>query len=202
MLRRKLFFVTILVITITAYFDMAGVSPLNPLASRIENGDIIYEGTVKDIEKGKTGYKFTVALDGISEEKSPLVLISYYNENDEVYELYKKKIRFEACLEEPSRRRNPGCFDYGKYLKSKGIYAVASVKSFETVKDDESLLCKVERKLAEKKYSFSLQRILRGSRPLLHSLSLSESQLFKLFATPQSIRHCYDSFSILLKKFL
>lgn len=90
MLRRKLFFVTILVITITAYFDMAGVSPLNPLASHIENGDIIYEGTVKDIEKGKTGYKFTVALDGISEEKSPLVLISYYNENDEVYELYKK----------------------------------------------------------------------------------------------------------------
>ena len=174
MLRRKLFFVTILVITITAYFDMAGVSPLNPLASHIENGDIIYEGTVKDIEKGKTGYKFKVALDGISEEKSPLVLISYYNENDEVYELYKKKIRFEACLEEPSRRRNPGCFDYGKYLKSKGIYAVASVKSFETVKDDESLLCKVERKLAEKKYSF-IKHLPDGTRGIMAGMLFGDT---------------------------
>ncbi len=155
MIRRKLFFVAIIVVLITLYADMAGFSPENPLLAHIEKEDEIYEGIVKDIEKEKEGYKFTVALEGAVKYESPLILISYYKELAKPYSLYKKKIRFAAYLDEPAKRRNPGCFDYGKYLRSKGIYAVATVKNFEIIEDDESRLLKLERKLIEKKYLFT-----------------------------------------------
>lgn len=154
MVRRKLFLAVIIITAVIAYINMAGLLPENPLAAHMGKADESYEGIVKNIEKTEKGYRFTVALEGAVKGKSPLVLISYYGEPDKPYQLYKKKISFKACLKEPAARRNPGCFDYGKYLRSKGIHAAATVKDFETVKCDESLFLKLERKLTEKKALF------------------------------------------------
>ena len=50
---------------------------------------------------------------------------------------------------------------------------------------------------AEKKYSFSLQRILKVSRHFLHGLPSGERRLFKCSARRLSIRRCFILFTIL-----
>ncbi len=42
---------------------------------------------------------------------------------------YGQEIKFMACLREPARRRNPGEFDYRRYLFNHHIFAVASLDS-------------------------------------------------------------------------
>lgn len=156
--------VAIIVIAVISFMDMAGFTTENPLKHHMEKSDRVYEGTVVNIEKVSKGYKFTVEIEASVKGDSTLILISYYDEPDRPYLLYKRKIRFKACLEEPTGRRNPGCFDYAKYLKSKGIYALATVKDFETVRSDENIFLKFERKLVEKKHLFvqNLPEAVRG----------------------------------------
>ena len=52
---------------------------------------------------------------------------------------------------------------------------------------------------AQKKYSFSLQRILRVFRHFLHGLPSGEHRSFKFFAKRLDIYRCFNVFAVLHK---
>jgi competence protein ComEC len=47
---------------------------------------------------------------------------------------YADNVKFEGLLYEPSPRRNPGAFDYKRYLSRKGIYGVLNLSQADKVK--------------------------------------------------------------------
>lgn len=48
----------------------------------------------------------------------------------DVYDLAGRELDVRGEISVPDSRRNPGCFDYSRYLKSRGIYSVCSVSRF------------------------------------------------------------------------
>jgi competence protein ComEC len=72
--------------------------------------------------------KMTIAISGqiILKIKEPTLKFDYAD-----------KIKFEGFLYEPSSRRNPGAFDYKKYLSRKRIYGIVSLSGADKVEITE-----------------------------------------------------------------
>lgn len=62
------------------------------------------------------------------------LLCAYYHPLPEYWKLYGKTVSFSAQTEKPKKAGNPRTFDYGLYLKSKGIFYTAVIENF-TVSD-------------------------------------------------------------------
>lgn len=150
-MRRKLFFAVILITAVIAFADMAGIIPEDSRLSRIAGEEARYTGRVEAVERKDGGYKLAVRLDDWAGIK---IFLSYYGRLDDPEDLYKRTIEFTAAIEKPQGRRNPGCFDYGKYLKSCGIQGTAIVDSFEVVYEDDLPWNEMERRLMKQKQRF------------------------------------------------
>lgn len=62
-------------------------------------------------------YEFILIVD-----KDTKIKVSYYeSEKDKDLDLIGRQVTVKGVLEKPQSRRNPNCFDYSLYLKSKGI---------------------------------------------------------------------------------
>lgn len=150
-MRRKLFLAVIFVAAVIAFADMAGIIPENSRLSRIAGEEARYTGRVEAVERKDDGYKLRVRLDdwdGIT------ILLSYYGRLDDPEDLYKRTIEFSAAIEKPQGRRNPGCFDYDRYLKSCGIQGRADVDSFDVIYEEDLPWNEAERKLMKQKQRF------------------------------------------------
>ncbi len=53
-----------------------------------------------------------------------------------VYDLVGRNFKATGRVSEPQERRNPGCFDYRLYLKTKGIYTICDVSAYRFTKGD------------------------------------------------------------------
>ncbi len=71
--------------------------------------------------------------------------------------LYKQKLRVQCCLQKPDEAANPHCFDYRRYLKSKNVYGIGKVNSFETCRKSFSLWEKYARVLLCKRFALEQQ---------------------------------------------
>ena len=85
------------------------------------------------------------------------VLLGYYDELSQPWQMLNAEIEFLCTLEKPAGQRNPYCFDYGKYLKSRGIGAVGTVSSYSDCSAGFSLKERYERWLFEKRCLFEMQ---------------------------------------------
>lgn len=150
-MRRKLFFTVLLTVAVISFVDVADKMPGNGDIQKVMGSPSSYSGRIESIERKNEGYKIEVKL---FEAAGSKVLLSYYGIIDDPQDLYKRVIEFNTVMEEPQGRRNPGCFDYRKYLKSCGIWAVADIDSFEIVWSRDLLIYKLERSLMKNKERF------------------------------------------------
>lgn len=70
-------------------------------------------------------------------------LIRYYGDTDDIYGYIGSGARVRGEIQQPQGKRNPGCFDYGLYLRSCGIGAVIDAQSIEKNGDMEIPLLKI-----------------------------------------------------------
>ncbi len=102
-------------------------------------------GTIDNIELKKEGrIIFLLAMDSvITKEKKYQgnlnALCSIFDENTPIQKLYNRmsvgnKICFEATIQKPRDERNPGEYDYEKYLYSKGISALVNSYKADNLK--------------------------------------------------------------------
>lgn len=151
-MRRKLFFVALVTIAIIAVADSFNLRLPFYDTAVLEGVEGEFLGEVKNIEdRGEKGFRLEVSLKG---DKSGDVMISYYGKIERPWELLGSTIKFSASLESPQPRKNPRCFDYGKYLKSEGMDAVATLKNFEVVLQPNGIWQKAKIKLFQKKNLF------------------------------------------------
>lgn len=82
-------------------------------------------------------------IDGQKTEDGEKVLISHYDDEDNITYRPGDRIEVSGTIEKPEGRRNPGCFDYSLYLSSVGINYIMTADSITVCeKTDESAAVK------------------------------------------------------------
>jgi len=146
------------------------------------------------IEKpSKSGWgviKSSAALTG----KTGLVLVTIYPSLGEFYNTveYGDKIRMDAALLPPSDMRNPSGFDYGRYLKARGIFAVMYARRPEMIQyigpGDTGWLTRLAIKL---KRRFLL--IIRKTMPYPYSAFLGGVSLGSRGGVPEKVKYEFQA---------
>ena len=109
-----------------------------------------YYGKITSIKyNNNDSYKVVVKLN--TNEK---VLISLYQKLGNYYEYYGCKVSFSANLKLPDGQRNPGCFDYQKYLKSIGVIATGYTNNFEILDTKLDIWDSLNKSILVKKDAF------------------------------------------------
>lgn len=166
-MRRKCFFLLIVILAGLYILDFLGIPLTKGMDDSLYEGSISFTGKVISLQQKNDCLRLTVKIemaDGVRLREKENVLLSYYVEEERPWELLNSRITFDAQLQQPRRSGNPHCFDYAKYLKSRRIGAVASVKVIRKEQGRLSFKERYERKLCEKKYLFcrSLSEESRG----------------------------------------
>lgn len=186
-MRRKLFFITVV--------SVVGIFLLDSLGIPVSRGDLqyvlekkgSYTARVLSVEKKKDKYNIEVSLldEKSGEWSDKSMLLGYYGEIEEPWSIWGSVITFDAKPERPQSRRNPHCFDYEKYLKSKGTEAVASIKNFKEISKGRSFADKATKAVMKRKFMFteSLDERSRGiiAGILFGDTSLLEEDIYEDF---------------------
>lgn len=104
---------------------------------KMEGEHVQVRGLVQNISREETGYKLMVRTE------NSLVLTRYYGAEDGMEELTGRNILCSGTVSLPAGRRNPGCFDYRLYLRSRGIQALITADSIERIEGRESAFLKL-----------------------------------------------------------
>lgn len=167
-MRRKLFFFTVFLIICLALLDAAGL-PLMPgeltredlMEKREINARVL---RVEAREDG--GFRAEVGILDEGRLRGRKVLLTCYDamEDEGPEKLIGCMISCKVELQFAQERRNPGCFNYRRHLRSEGIEAVGVPESFRIEKEAEGLLNITKRELIKKKAAFiaSLPKESRG----------------------------------------
>ena len=135
-MRRPMVPICIAVSIIIYMLIYCGLIDGKPIASEDLKGEL-YGRIVRAEKRSDKDYRFL-----LESENGSRILVSVkgsLDENDggERLENYGdavgRSVMIPAVPEEASPRRNPRCFDYREYLRSKEICGIASVKSYEPV---------------------------------------------------------------------
>ena len=156
-MRRKCFFLLIVLLLVLYALDFLEIPLAETLDENLFGETISLTGKVIDIRQKDSCISLTVKPEMRNGEPitpAENVLVSYYGEEARPWELLNSRITFDVKPEHPVERRNPHCFDYAKYLKSRGIGAVAAVSSIKKDSAGITLRERYERKLCEKKFLF------------------------------------------------
>ena len=160
-MRRKCLAVTIVIILVLTLFHSLDIPLREDQLLFLEGEAHWLEGTVTKIERReKDSYQMEVQLlswdgrefDFMRKEK---ILLSYYKEIESPWEICNRRICFYGALEEPAGRRNPGCFDYGLYLKSRGIFKTAVADSFQVKEEKNHFYTRFVRFLIKGKFQYT-----------------------------------------------
>lgn len=179
-MRRKLFFITVLFICLLFMLDSFGVSlSANDLEYVIGREDT-YKAKVTSLEQKEDGYRMQISiLDKNSGKWSKKrILMTYYGVEEEPWELWNSIIEFRTTPQIPSARRNPGCFDYGKYLKSENIEAVATVNSFEKIQGPVAVWDKAEQSIIKCKMKF-VDSLAENSKGLIAGILFGDTSFLE-----------------------
>lgn len=153
----KALFITMVSVLAVFLADAAGIPLKTDGLETFIGTEKTYSAKVAAVEK-KNGekYNFTVELQWAEKKKVPAekVLLTYYGKLEKPWTLWNCTIEFKSTLERAPGRRNPGCFDYDKHLKSRGIGAVARIKNFEITAEPDNPVDKFERRLISEKMKY------------------------------------------------
>ena len=160
-MRRKCLALTIsFILTLTILHSMEIPLSKDPFVS-LEEKTCVFTGKVMKLETIPSGgYRMEVKLlsrDGKNFEKGERkrIQLSYYGEWEEPWDLVYRTILFRGMLEEPAGQRNPGCFDYGLYLKSCGIFKTVTVDSFQITDEKKNFSERFVTFLIKEKFQYT-----------------------------------------------
>ena len=177
-MRRKLFCTLLAVMAALFFMDMAGMT-LRP--DQLQGYTGSSRRYIADVEKVQ--YKDEeswyleakiISADGRRVKIQEKVLLSYYENLEKPWELLHSRIEFVCSLEKPSGQRNPYCFDFSRYLKSRGIGAVAAIDSFSEGTGHFTVKEKYERWLYEKRCLFENQ-LSSGTKGIIMGVLFGET---------------------------
>lgn len=161
-MRRKNLTFTIGLILLLALLHAAGV-PLarSSLAERIDTDraeQYFVSGKVTGLEeRDNGGCRLEVrveTIDGTPVRKKETVLVNCPKMKEEPGAVFRRKICFQGSFSLPEERRNPGCFDYRLYLKSRGIWYQMAVSDYEIVTGSENPADRLAAWLIGRRFAF------------------------------------------------
>jgi len=142
---RNIFLYLVILLFGSAYYDTFNQSEIYyPFEKpKLSNAQIF--GQIDNIELKKEGrITFSLITDSLvtKEKKYPgshKLLCSIYDDNKSIEKLFNRlsignKIYLEGTVQKPRDERNPGEYDYEKYLYSKGIVALANSYKADNLK--------------------------------------------------------------------
>ena len=157
-MRRKCFYYFTVLLALLYFLDFAGV----PLSKGIDGSLVgeVHDFSGKVIRIGEKDDRLDLEVridkaDGRKISSRENVLLTLYEKPEKPWEILNSSISFRTQLDYPKGQRNPHCFDYRKYLKSRGIGAVAQIKNFQLEEGALTFKDRYARELLRKKYLFS-----------------------------------------------
>jgi len=145
-MRRKLFLFASILMFCIVLADYAGLN-VDFSNKEMYGKSTVYTGKVISIEEHTSEKsKLVVEIKG-----DMRVLLTIYNCDELPRYLWKAQIEFAGTMEKPQGRRNPGCFDYARHLKSEGIDAVIYVEELKIIQSQEN---HIENILIEKRFEY------------------------------------------------
>lgn len=184
-MRRKCFAALMVVIALLALADAAGL-PLKAAQIPETSGEILCEGkviSVKEEEKRVTLRVRLKSIDGEAVNFSEDVLASLYgSENSETGEkaedFLRKAISFKAVLKDAAEAGNPHCFNYRKYLKSKGIGKIATLKSYDFEESRDTPFDYYEKAVYKARNAF-LQGVSEDTRGMISGVLFGDTSFIE-----------------------
>ncbi|MDO4485768.1 MAG: DNA internalization-related competence protein ComEC/Rec2 [Bacillota bacterium] len=133
-----------------------------------DNSKIEIIGEIVSLERKNSGQEkyiqMAVEADKINSENlkgNHKILVKYYGRvndpiiNNNEIAAPSDKVKIKGWTKLPSERRNPRCFDYALYLKSKGISILCEAESISVIQDENvSMIRRIKREifLARERY--------------------------------------------------
>ena len=179
-MRRRCFFILILVLTLLAFIDALGI-PLKP--AQLPPGEseaITCTGKILRIQSkdGRTDMQIKLLTYGDKKvDFSENVLVSVY-ENLNACSLSRSIISFRAVLRDAPEAGNPHCFNYRKYLKSKGIGKIAAIRTFKIVETQFTPADLYERAIYRARSEF-LQSVSVNARGMISGVLFGDTSLME-----------------------
>ena len=179
-MRRRCFFILILVLTLLAFIDALGI-PLKP--AQLPPGEseaITCTGKILRIQSkdGRTDMQIKLLTYGDKKvDFSENVLVSVY-ENLNACSLSRSIISFRAVLRDAPEAGNPHCFNYRKYLKSKGIGKIAAIRTFKIVGTQFTPADLYERVIYRARSEF-LQSVSANARGMISGVLFGDTSLME-----------------------
>lgn len=156
-MRRKCFYFFIAVMIILYFLDYAGIPLSASIDSRFFESSCDFTGKVVGIREKEDMVRLEVNIESADGRKTKMrdnILLNYYGNNINTWELLNCRISFNTRLNYPQTQRNPHCFNYEKYLRSRGIGAVAQVNSIRKCDGTLTVKERYERQLLKQKKLF------------------------------------------------
>ena len=149
-MRRKLFLFAV-IITVAVFF-------ITYLFPDIWVPDGVYEDREAEAHQGlilSVKQKENVKTLTVKDERGFRVRLNYYGNEGVISELTGKRISYISRLTYGDPRRNPGCFDYRKYLRSSDCFLTGNVSSFTVISESKALNMKYNATVNHKLFIFS-----------------------------------------------
>lgn len=179
-MRRKCFALLIILIALLALADAVGI-PLKSGQISLEEGKaILCTGKVMRVKESENKADLQIRLktcDGHEVNFSEEVLVSFYGEAS-AKEILRRTIKFKAEFKGADVAGNPHCFDYRKYLKSRGIGKVAVIKSYSLEAAEQALLDKYERNIYRIRNEF-LESVSPNARGMISGVLFGDTSLME-----------------------
>lgn len=132
----------------------------------------VMNGTITKVEQDDEKLTMTVESERVKEGR---VLCRYYGNIDKVvkgsiYNILGSKVRMYGKIKAPSVRRNPGCFDYALYLKSRNVVYCFTARNIVIEDCDVSMIYRVRKRILKRRESFQNEFRNEGSYGLIKGI--------------------------------
>lgn len=131
-MRRPLCVIFVLLIVMTTFYHCVFTPESTVMPDKNTFVGRAFSVTEKEGLYGQKTYSFT-----LKSSDGDKLLVNYRKPIEKYQNFTGKIVKVKGELKEPTQRRNPRCFDYAMYLKTKGIYFVLECDSLEFAKDNK-----------------------------------------------------------------
>ncbi|MCQ2555179.1 MAG: DNA internalization-related competence protein ComEC/Rec2, partial [Clostridia bacterium] len=178
-MRRKCFFVFLLLVFLIVLFDWFGVNLL-PTSGEL----LMLEGEQHEYRFKVVKYRVydkrisltcrVLGCDGRDIKTRGKILLNCYTDEFDQADFLYSEIIFKGTLEVPKGKRNPHCFDYRKYLLSTGVLLTGTAKKVEICEIRYNIPERYIRYLHKLKLNFT-DELLPDSKGLICGLLFGET---------------------------
>ena len=121
--------------------------------------DMVTARVIAAEHRKEGGIRFTIKIQKCSAVRTGALInsrcvLTFKNDLADFYDLIGAEICYSGSVSIPDGARNPRCFDYRKYLKSKGVAYVSSTKSYRILRDEPTIIERCKRTIYKMREEF------------------------------------------------